>query len=285
VHNRRMKRAALISLFLLASPLLAVNGDDCTPAMTHLRSLYELRSLLLKTYTTPYDVERFANRRIEELRDPLPSGGYRWVRWMRPANGGPTKKEGHNVRAVQGRDEDQFEASADHAYAVRVAVPAKRSLLKKNNPVYVADIVITADGVTKKYPINRWMNPDTSQTFDLNGIADRVEATARASTAQKDVNEALVEIQFRQAVADDDPANPAYSTIRMLQRVKEAPNPVTVDAEIAALERQIFPSSDSLPILTLIADLRRADDLMKSSKPEEQEKGNKLLHETLRRIR
>jgi len=280
-----MRSAALCSLLLLAAPLLAVDLDNCDSSLTHLGTLYELRSMLLRSYTTPYDVERFANRRIDELRGPLPSGGHRWIRWMRPSDGGPTKKVGHSVRAVQGSDVDQFEGSSDHAYAVRLVVPAKRSLLKKNNPVYVTDIEVTADGATKKYPIDRWMNPDTSQSFDLNGIVDRAEAVVRASTASKNVNEALVEIHFRQAVADDDPANPAYSTIRMLQRVKEAPNPVTVDAEIAAMERQVFPGGESLPILTLIADLRRADELMRSAKVEDQEKGTKLLSDTLKRLR
>lgn len=280
-----MRSTALVSLLLLTTPLMAVDLDECDSSLTHLGTLYELRSMLLKSYTTPYDIDRFANRRIDQLRGPLPSGGHRWIRWMRPTDGGPTKKVGHSVRAVQNRGEDQFEGSADHVYAVRLAVPAKRSLLKKNNPVYITDIEVTTDGTAKTYPINRWMNPDTSQTFDLNGIVERAAAAVRASTAANNVNEALVEIQFRQAVADDDPANPAYSTIRMLQRVKEAPNPVTVDSEIAALERQIFPGGESLPILTLIADLRRADELMRSAKVEDQEKGTKLLQDTLKRLR
>jgi hypothetical protein len=38
-------------------------------------------------------------------------------------------------------------------------------------------------------------------------------------------------------------------------------------------------------MLTLVADLRAADELMRSEKPEEQEKGSKLLKETLRRLR
>ncbi len=280
-----MKRAAIFSILLLASPVLAVDLDDCSSSLTNLASLYELRSMLLKSYTTPYDVQRFSNRRIDELRGPLPSGGHRWVRWVRPSDGGPTEKDGHIVRAVQGRDQDRFEASGLHAYAVRLAVPAKRSLLKKNNPVYVSDIEVTADGRSRTYPINRWMNPDTMQTFELNGIVDRADATVQVSTASNNVNEALVEVQFRQAVPEDDPSNPAYPTIRMLQRVTDAPNPVTVDAEIAAIERQIFPGGDSLPILTLISDLRRADELMRATKVEDQEKGMKLLHDTLKRLR
>ena len=133
--------------------------------------------------------------------------------------------------------------------------------------------------------VNRWMNPDTSQTFDLKGIYDRVVTTMQVSVDPRDVKEAVAEIHFKQAVAQDDPANPAYSTIKALERVRETPDPATVDSEIAALETSIFPGSESVPLLTIMRDLRRADELMRSEKTEEQEKGNKLLKETLRRLR
>lgn len=284
-----MKRAILFLTFLLASPLLAIN-ENCQSTLTHLHTLYDLRALLLKSYTTPYDVQRFAERRIEELREPLPGGGFRWVRWVRPTGEGPTEKDAHNVIAVRDAgDPDRFEASKDHAYAVRVVVPRKRSLLKANSPVYVgtAHVTYELDGRTRTRDeaINQWMNPDTSRTIDLGGIADRVHVSVDVATAQKTSKQAVTEVHFRKAVSEDDPANPAYSTVRMLDRVRQSPDPVTVDAEIAALERSLFPGSDPLPLLTLIGDLRRADTLMRSEKPEEQEKGSKLLKETLRRLR
>jgi len=112
-----------------------------------------------------------------------------------------------------------------------------------------------------------------------------VVVTAQVATASRDVREAVAEVHFRQAVSQDDPANPAYSTIKALERVRETPDPATVDAEIAALETTVFPGSESLPLLTIMRDLRRADELMRSEKTDEQEKGNKLLKETLRRLR
>ncbi|HEV8657965.1 MAG TPA: hypothetical protein VGS96_04990 [Thermoanaerobaculia bacterium] len=273
-----MKRA-LAFLAFVAAPAFAI---DCTGQLTHLGTLYQLRSMMMRRYTSSGDVERFIDRRVEELREPLPSGGYRWVRWMRPTGEGPTDKKVHNVVAVQGAgDPDSFEAIGEHAYAVRVAVPSKRSLFKGNNPVYVGDVKIDND-VTH---VNRWMNPDTSQTFDLHGIYDRVVVTAQVSTGSRDVREAVAEIHFKQAVMQDDPANPAYSTIKALERVRETPDPATVDAEIAALETTLFPASESLPLLTIMRDLRRADELIRSEKADEQEKGNKLLKETLRRLR
>lgn len=283
-----MKHLVPLSVLLFTCPLAA---NDCESSLTHLGALYELRTRLMPTYiTTTYEAERFANQRIEQLREPLPEGGYRWVRWVRPPGEGPVKKESHTVRAVQGgTDPDHFEASAKQIYAVRVVVPRKRSILRENNRAYVgvARVTYTVDGRTRTRdePINQWMNPDTSRTVDLGDIADRVQVSVDLSTARNKVGETLVEVHFSQAVAQDDPANPAYSTIRMLERIRQAPYAETVDAEIAALERTLFPESEPIHVLTFIGALREADRLIRSDKPEEQEKGSKLLKETLQRLR
>ena len=284
-----MKNLALV-LALFASPAFAFDTQDCRGSLTHLEALYDLRTLMMKSYTSSYDVQRFAERRIDELREPLPGGGWRWVRWVRPSGDGPVVKDAHTVSAV--RDEagsDNFETSAQRGYAVRVSVPRKRSLLNANSPVYIGTARVTyeVDGRTRtrEEPINQWMNPDTSRTIDLGTIADRVRLSVDASTARKNAKQAVVDLEIRQAVAQDDPANPAYSTIRMLERIRQSPDAATVDAEIVAFERTLFPSSESVPLLTIIADLRRADEWMRSSKPEEQEKGTKLLRDTLRRLR
>ena len=71
----------------------------------------------------------------------------------------------------------------------------------------------------------------------------------------------------------------------MLQRLRDSPDPARIDAEIAAAEAAMFAGSDSIPWLTLLADLRRADELMRRDDAEEQEEGSKLLKETLRRLR
>ncbi|HEU4522112.1 MAG TPA: hypothetical protein VFT12_08925, partial [Thermoanaerobaculia bacterium] len=264
--------------------------NDCSSKLTHLATLYELRSLMTRSVTSSYDVQRFADRRIDELREPLREGGHRWIRWVRPSGDGPVVKREHTVLAVQsGADRDRVEAAGGHVYATTVVVPRKRSLLRENNPVWVgtAEVTYQLDGRerTKRETINQWMNPGTSRTIDLGGIADHARATLDSATNSRHAKQALVEIHLRQAVAEDDPANPAISTIRMLQRIRQEPEPVTVDAEIAAAEASLFPGTESLPLLTLLADLREADELMRSSKPEEQEKGGKLLKETLRRLR
>ena len=99
------------------------------------------------------------------------------------------------------------------------------------------------------------------------------------------MKESLVEIQFVQAVAQDDPANPAYDTIRSLERIRRNTDAYTVDNEIAKREREIFPNAEPLPLLSIVADLRHAEELMRSKKDEDYDKGMKLLRETMRKMR
>jgi hypothetical protein len=283
-----MKRTLLLcAIVLVAAPVFA---SDCNDLM-QLGALYEIRSLMMRGGASSSDVQRIVDRHIEQLREPLADGGYRWVRWVRPSGDGPTDKHVHTVGAVHGSgDADSFEAIGEHAYAVRIVVPNKRSLFKGNNRVYVGDVEMTYDDRSGRRQretrhINRWMNPDTSETFDLSGIYDHVLATTQVSVEERDRKEAVAEIHFKQAVAEDDPENPAYPTIRALNRIRDNVTPSTVDYEIGELERSLFPRSESVPLLAIIHDLRRADELMRSDKSDDQEKGNKLLKETLRRLR
>src|SRR5438067_1573418 len=172
-----MKRVIGIALMLIAAPLFAAEVNDPCGAYMQLGALYEVRALMMKPYASSYDVDNFINGRVEALRDPLPDGGYRWVRWVRPEGDAPIDKHGHTVVAVHGSNGDSVEASGQHAFAVRVAVPAKKSLFSRNNAVYVGNVHVTysVNGRTrtKDDAINQWMNPDTSRTIDLGAIADR----------------------------------------------------------------------------------------------------------------
>jgi hypothetical protein len=284
-----MKRVMGIGLLLIAAPLFAAEVADPCGAYMQLGALYEVRSLMMKPYASSYDVDNFINGRVEQLRDPLPDGGYRWVRWIRPDGDAPVDKHSHTVVAVQGSNSDPVEASGQHAFAIRIAVPAKKSLFSRNNAVYVGNVRVsyTVNGRLreKNEKINQWMNPDTSRTIDLGAIADRAEASLDASTAAANVKESLVEIHFVQAVAQDDPANPAYDTVRSLERIRRNPDAYSVDNEIAKRERELFPGAEPLPLLSIVADLHRADELLHSKKNEDYEKGMKLLRETMRRVR
>ncbi len=285
-----MKRTIGITLLLAATPLFAVDMTDQCSAYLQLGTLYEVRALMMKPYASSNDVENFIQERVEQLRDPLPGGGYRWVRWVRPDGDAQIDKHGHTVMAVQGSGSDSVEATSKHTFAVRIAVPAKKSLFSRNNAVYIGSVHVsfTVNGRTraKDEKIDQWMNPDTSHLIDLGAIADNAEAGLDASTSAANVKESLVEIQFFQAAAQDDPANPAYDTIRSLERIRRgSAGAYSVDAEIGKRERELFPSAEPIPLLTIMADLHRAEELIHSKKDEDHEKGAKLLRETLRKVR
>lgn len=284
-----MKRVLIFSLLLTAAPLLAARGDDDCQDLLALRELYGIRSMAMSRHVSSYEIDSHIDRRVDQLREPLGGGEFRWVRWARPRGDAPEIKKGHLVVAVHDRgDNDPFEASGDHVFSVRIEVPEKRSLFTRNSPVYVGSVRIRTEvnGRTRTIDknIGQWMNPDTSRTIDLETIADHATVSIDSAAQPDHVRDALVEIHLTQAVPEDDPANPAFPVIQLLQSVRHSSDPRGIDDAIATMERRIFPDADSLPLATLVADLRRADDLMRSKKDEEKEKGEHLLKETLRRL-
>jgi hypothetical protein len=286
----RMRRLLLLLAFVFALPLFALGPDDCR-AYSQLAALYQVRGLMLKSNTSSYDVDNFIDHQIDELRGPEAGGGFRWVRWMKPSgSNGPEVKKGHRAVGVHDRGErDPFEASGDHGFAVRIEVPEKKTAFSKNNRVFVGDVTIRYDdngrSRTMQKTIGEWMNPDTSRTFDIETIADRVDVSIDSGADADKVREALVEIHILQAVADDDPENPAFDAIQSLKRVRRATDErYAIDDEIAHLESSLYPHGESLPIAQIIGDLRRADELIHSSKEKERDRGADLLRETMRRL-
>ena len=276
-----MKKIGLV-LLLLPVCAFAVETNDCAVA-NQLAALYELRAVMLRS-SSSYDVGKFVDAKLDELRGPMSGGGYRWVRWARPSGSPEYDKKGHTVSAVQGSGTDNFEASGDHIFAVRVAVPSKRSTFSGNNAVYVGTVHIraTANGRTRNMDehIDSWMNRDTTKTIDLNMIADHVEVSLDSAAKPDRANESLVEIHLLKAAAQDDPANPNYDTITMLRKVRDSWDSDTIDDEITRLN-----PDDTLPLYHIVRELRRADDLLHSKKDDEREKGERLMKETLRRLR
>jgi hypothetical protein len=284
-----MKRFAVVILLFAALPVLALDVPDCTP-LQQLAALYEVRSLALKRYSSSSDIDHFIDRRLDDFRGPLAGGGFRWVRWTRPTGDAPDLKKGHLAVGVHDRGEkDTFEAGGEHAFAVRIEVPEKRSLFTHNNRVYVGTVHVRyeTNGRTRSLDktIDEWMNPDTSRTIDLETIAERVSVSLDSGAPPDHVREALVEIHILQAVPQDDPANPAYEAIQSLQRVRrDSYDRFAIDDEIARVETQLYPGSDPLPLVRILTELRRADEMLRSKKDDEREKGEKLLTETLRRL-
>jgi hypothetical protein len=271
----------ILGLLLLPVCAFGIDTADCAAA-TKLATLYQVRAMMLRSGS--YDVDNFIDKKMDELRVPLSSGGFQYVRWVKPSGDPEYDKKGHTVVGVQGTATDNFESSGNNAFAVRVAVPAKKSLFSGNNAVYVGTVHVrySVGGRERKKDetINDWMNPDTTRTIDLGAIADHVDVSLDSATSQKNSKQALVEIHILKAVAQDDPSNPNYDTLTTLKKIRNTMTPEIIDDEIASLE-----SGDSFPLYRFVSDLRRADTLMRSKKDEDHEKGDKLLKDTLRRLR
>jgi len=278
--------AALALWLLLAFPVLAI--DDCSAELAALHALYDLRSLVVDTDASSYEISSRINEHLETLRDPLPEGGYRWVRFVRPKSGsGPVVKREHLIEAVHGSEElESFEAAADHVYSVRVAVPRKRSLLSANKEAYVDTLkiryLVDGEEESMEKAINQWIKPDTSKTFDLGVIADRVDTVAEVATRAASVRQSLVEVQFIQAVAQDDPESPYADAVSLLKKIQYDATPRAIDDEIARLEYQAFGRSSTVPLAQIAVALRDAERLIASDDEEEREKGRKLFKDTLR---
>lgn len=280
-----MKRSCTALLLLTLAPALGAQ-DACESDLDALHALYEIRQVALKPASSSYEMSRTIDSRMDQLRGPLPDGGYRWVRFVRPSAESPVVKREHLASGDEpSRQLDSFEASADHPFAVRVAVPRKRGLFKANKEVFVGTVQIRyqRDGREREITrdINQWMSPDTSRSFDLGGIADEATVSVESASRPNARRESMVEIHFLQAVAQDDPSNPNYETLQTLSRLRQRPEPDAIDVEIGRLERRSFPTLAPVPITTLITRLREADLLMRSSKPEDQEKGRKLLEQVM----
>lgn len=282
-----MRKLILVLFFLLLSPT-ATALDRCGEVAA-LDALYGIRDLLIRGAAS-WVISSAIDEALDDLRGPLPGGGYRWVRYVRPSGSPPTVKREHTVSAVEGSgSRDSFEGSADKPFAVAIVVPKKRSLFSANTRSWVGEVEIrvTLDGETRtrKEAINAWLNPGTSRTYDLETIADSAEVRIAAATdAQNTDGKALVEIHLRQAVAEDDPDNPQYDTIRALGRIRSSSSPEVLDAEIAKLEHRLFPSLHSYPFTRLLAKTRDAEALLRSEKEEDREKGRKLLKEVVEEV-
>lgn len=282
-----MRRLAIVLLILLAPVAFAV--DDCSQVEA-LDALYGIRDLVIRNAGS-YAISSAIDDAINGLRGPQPGGGYRWVQWVKPSGAPPTVKHEHTVTAVQGSGTtDSVEASADKPFAVAIVVPKKRSLFSGNSPSWVGEVVIefTLDGRsrTRTESINAWLNPGTSRTFDLGTIADDARVRAEAATNAKTAKgEALVEIHFKQAVEQDDPENPQYLTIQSLQRVRSSASPEVLDAEIGKLERRLFPSLQTYRFTFLITKTREAEELLRSTKTEDQDKAKTMLKEVAEEVK
>lgn len=276
-------RSLTLGLALLFVPvtLSGQNVSDCDGAGS-LAALYSVRDAMVLAGSSSSAVTLKIDEQLHLLRDPLSDGSYRWVRLVRPAGEPPVVRREKVVHAIRGNDErDTFEARGTTPFAVGIVVPRKRSLLRGNNPVWIGDVRIhvEADGERESivHPVNEWLRPDTSRSFDLGIIADSATVEVEAATNADASGAALIEVHFSQAVSQDDPLNPEAAGVLALQRIGSDPDPDVVDYEIAAMEREVLGLVRSVPYATLLARVVEAEALMRSEKEEDRVRGTEML--------
>src|SRR5688500_5792724 len=135
----------LIATILCAAALLApavAAADECDDLAT-LRALYEVRDLMFHPFVSSWDVSRRIDDQMNRLREPLPTGGYRWVDWMRPAGDGPVVTREHLVRTdFRSGGTETFAADSSVPFSVRVVVPRKRSLVRGNKEAWIGQVAV-----------------------------------------------------------------------------------------------------------------------------------------------
>lgn len=273
---------------LLARSAVAQPSLSCDADLATLRTLYDVRRLLVgDPKPSPYEIDRAIETHIDRMREPLPSGGHRWVRLVRPPGDAPVIKK-EMLLAATGNDLDEFTSEAADVFAVRVAVPRKRSIRRANRQAWIERVTVRyeADGAEKtiERPFRQWLQPDNWKTIDLPVIAERVEVTVEARAKPDGARATLVETHFRQAVPQDDPLSPYAATVALLKRLKGNITPANIDAEIARTERRLFPEVAPLPIASIARRIREADILLRSDKEEERKRGSALLQEAVRML-
>src|SRR5229473_2066295 len=136
-----MKQLLLLTIAFIALPAFTADPADDCGGYRALGVLYQVRSMMMRSGSSSYDVDRFIDRTLDDLREPTADGGFRWVRWVIPRADAPFQKDGHLAVALHERgDSDHFEASSQHVFAVRIAVPGKRSMFNGNNRVFVGTV-------------------------------------------------------------------------------------------------------------------------------------------------
>ena len=278
-----MKVLSVLCLLILAFvPAQGIAADSCETDVHALGALYEIRDLMLSPRVSSWDVTGRIDDRLEELREPQPGGGHRWVDIVRPIGEGPVNRSEHLVHASVGdSNADLFEAASEIPYAVKIVVPRKRSMFRGNERVWIQAISIRyfIDGEAKtiEEPIERWMNPNSTRTFDLEEVAERAEVVLEVAADPEKSEQALVEVHFEQGVPRDNPENPHYPTVEVLKKLRNNLDPGSLDLEIGRIEQRLFPSASVLPLTTLIGRIREYRAALQSDEAEEKEKAPKML--------
>ncbi len=199
-----------------------------------------------------------------------------------------------------------------------VEVPTRRWLVRRNRPVWIerVDVDFVPEGSTQlqqqSFEVKAWLQPGSSQPFDLRAIAK--QATVRVIATAEEKGYANVDVSLVQARivdASDSPYAEAVASAKAILRALDngdiqstrvsarrmraalggsttttasvtappiAPRPATSEMTVTA------PIADTATRLELQTELQMIEDLLTGTEAERRE-GLDRLHQLIRRMR
>lgn len=282
-----MRKSLLIMLFLLLAG--TVHAQRPVPALESdlelLGALHQVRAMWLDPAEAEWEIRRWIGEQVDAWRGPLANGSFEWVLRERPDQEVVDRSE-HLVYGTRDRLA-RIEDGEAWAYGVRLVVPRKRSLFRGNHSVWVESITLRVQSENGEVSedtqqVGRWFEPNTSQTWDFEGIVPRADVIVEAAAEPDDRGESLLEIHFLESIETDDPDGPYYDGIQTLLDLSEWLNAERIDREIERAEERVVPGARSVPVTMVAELLDRALESYDSEDPEEQKKARAAIVEALK---
>ncbi|MFL6245517.1 MAG: hypothetical protein ACJ74H_05800 [Thermoanaerobaculia bacterium] len=261
-------------------------------------------------------LKRIVNEDIELLRGKRPDGSYDFAKYERFEAGRVNGSFSINYRKDR---METVEVKGAWIYRVLVEVPTRRLLVRKNRPVWIerVEVDFVPEGSTQSqqqsFEVKAWLQPGSSQPFDLRAIAKQATVKVIATSEEKggygNVDVAL--IQARIVDAADSPYAEAVGSAKAILRALDngdiqstrasarrmraalggsttttasaaipsiAPLPATSEMTVTA------PIADTATRLELQTELQMIEDLITGTEAERRE-GLDRLHQLIRRMR
>lgn len=258
-------------------------------------------------------LKRIVNDDIELLRGKRPDGSYDYAKYERFEAGRVNTSHSINYRKDR---MDTIEVKGSWVYRVLIEVPTRKLLVRKNRPVWIerVDVDFVPEGSTtaqqQTFEVKQWMQPGSSQPFDLRAIAKSATAKVIGTTEEKggygNIDVSLVVARIVDAA--DSPYAEAVASAKAIQRALDnndiqsmrasarrmrtslggsittttaaavAPRPAASEMTVTA------PVVDTATRLEMQTELQMIEDLLTGSEAEKRE-GMDRLHQMIRRMR
>lgn len=262
-------------------------------------------------------LKRIVNEDIELLRGKRPDGSYAFAKYERFEAGRVNGSFSIDYRKDR---METAEVKGPWIYRVLIEVPNRRLVVRKNRPVWIerVDVDFVPEGSTQSqqqsFEVKAWMQPGSSQPFDLRAIAKQATAKVIATAEEKGgyANLDVALIQARIVDAADSPYAEAVGSAKAILRALDngdiqstrasarrmraalggsttttasataappiAPRPATSEMTVTA------PIAATATRLELQTELQMIEDLLTGTEAERRE-GLDRLHQLIRRMR